>query len=245
MITRKEALDAGADHTILGGEFATVGARLITLERGAVDHSIFDPPYSKRAQALARTNAKAADTKGKVFEHGFDGLSDRQIATYAAACAEITRRWAIIFCDCESWNLWADGLAAGGMQIVRQLIWVRHGAPQITGDRPAQGHETMVLAHAGGKKLRWNGGGKDGVYVHPVVRVEDGRIHPAQKPLALMSDLIADFTEPGELVFDAFAGAGTTLLAAKLGGRLGLGVERDERHLAAARRRVSTAQVAA
>lgn len=230
---------AGADHAILDGEFATVGAREVHLAEGSVDHSFFDPPYSERAQSLARTNARTA--KDMVYEHGFKGLTAGQIQRYATACAWVTRRWAVIFCDAESWNLWADGLAGGGMQIVRQMIWVRHGAPQISGDRPAQGHETMVLAHAGGASLRWNGRGKDGTYVHPPVRVADGRIHPAQKPLALMSELISDFTDPGEIVFDAFAGSGTTLLAARLAGRLALGVERDPKHLAAARRRVSSA----
>lgn len=238
MIIAETAREDAASFTIHHGTFEGAGAGRITLADASVDVSISDPPYSERAQSLARTNAKFA--KAKVYEHGFQGLTARQIDTYGRAIARCTRRWGITFCDAESWNLWADALTAGGHQVLRQMIWVRHGAPQVTGDRPAQGHETMVLSHGPGR-LRWNGRGKDGVYYAPVVRVEDGRIHPAQKPLELMSALVADFTDLGEVIFDPFAGSGTTLLAAKLAGRLALGIERDEKHLAKARHRLAAA----
>ena len=51
--------------------------------------------------------------------------------------------------------------------------------------------------------------------------------HPTPKPLALVSDAILDCSKRGGIVLDAFAGSGTTLLAAEKTGRRGYGIELD------------------
>lgn len=58
--------------------------------------------------------------------------------------------------------------------------------------------------------------------------VKDGKtpkIHPTQKPVALLEQLIQVFTDPGDVVIDPVAGSGTTLLAAAKLGRRGIGFE--------------------
>jgi site-specific DNA-methyltransferase (adenine-specific) len=56
------------------------------------------------------------------------------------------------------------------------------------------------------------------------------RLHPTQKPVAALAALIRSFTSPRELVFDPFAGSGSTCAAAILTGRHYLGVELDENY---------------
>jgi len=51
--------------------------------------------------------------------------------------------------------------------------------------------------------------------------------HPTPKPLALVSDAILDCSKRGGVILDAFAGSGTTLLAAERTGRRGYGIELD------------------
>ena len=51
--------------------------------------------------------------------------------------------------------------------------------------------------------------------------------HPTPKPLALVSDAILDCSKRGGIILDAFAGSGTTLLAAEKTGRCGYGIELD------------------
>lgn len=60
-------------------------------------------------------------------------------------------------------------------------------------------------------------------------RGNDGfeRIHPTEKPIALLVEILDAWIKPSAVVFDPFAGSGTTLIAAVKTGRVGLGVELD------------------
>jgi DNA modification methylase len=52
-------------------------------------------------------------------------------------------------------------------------------------------------------------------------------MHPTVKPLSLVADAILDCSKRGGIVLDAFAGSGTTLIAAEKTGRRGYGIELD------------------
>jgi site-specific DNA-methyltransferase (adenine-specific) len=61
------------------------------------------------------------------------------------------------------------------------------------------------------------------------VRSEHGRaVHPTQKPLGVLRPLIEYSCPPHGVVLDPFAGAGSTLIAARELGRKAIGIEIDE-----------------
>jgi site-specific DNA-methyltransferase (adenine-specific) len=66
-------------------------------------------------------------------------------------------------------------------------------------------------------------------------------IHPAEKPLHVLTPLIEYACPGGGLVIDPFAGSGSTLDAARCSGRRAVGVEIDERYCELAARRLSQA----
>jgi DNA modification methylase len=53
-----------------------------------------------------------------------------------------------------------------------------------------------------------------------------------------MSDIVRDYSRPGDLVVDPYAGAGTTLLAAHRIGRRAVGAEMDQGRFELARERL-------
>jgi DNA modification methylase len=53
--------------------------------------------------------------------------------------------------------------------------------------------------------------------------------HPAEKPVELLSRLIAESVRGPSLVVDPFAGSGSTLVAAKALGHKAIAIEADER----------------
>jgi site-specific DNA-methyltransferase (adenine-specific) len=64
------------------------------------------------------------------------------------------------------------------------------------------------------------------------------KLHPTQKPVATLAQLIRCFTLPNELVLDCFAGSGSSCAAALLTGRNYIGVELDAAYHRAASERL-------
>ena len=209
---------------------------------GEVAHVITDPPYSEHVHGAARSSRmqSANDRGGKYgsdvrrnVDLGFDHLTPELREFCAAQFARLARRWVLVFSDVESGHLWQRDLEGSGLDYVRTGAWVKVGStPQFSGDRPATGHESIVICHPKGRK-RWNGGGKHALWSVPIVlnrgKAEE-RVHTTQKPDALMRALVDQFTDPGEVVLDPFAGSGTTLVAAHYLGRRAIGVEQRERY---------------
>lgn len=79
-------------------------------------------------------------------------------------------------------------------------------------------------------RYKWNG-----FLVDPTST--DDRIHPTQKPLALMKWCLS-LTRDAKTAVDPFMGSGTTLVAAKAMGISCVGIERDEKYAEAAARRL-------
>ena len=67
--------------------------------------------------------------------------------------------------------------------------------------------------------------------------------HPTQKPEKLLAKLILASTNAGDVVFDPFAGCGTTSVVAKKLGRRFVGVERDREYCCLTERRLELADV--
>jgi DNA modification methylase len=67
--------------------------------------------------------------------------------------------------------------------------------------------------------------------------MDDLRLHPTVKPIALVSDAMRDCTKRRDVVIDLFCGSGTTILAAERVGRRGYGMEIDPVYVDTAIRR--------
>src|SRR3974377_346176 len=68
----------------------------------------------------------------------------------------------------------------------------------------------------------------------------DGKkLHPTQKPEALLARVILASSRPDDLVLDPFSGTGTTGAVAKRLGRRFIGIERDATYAKAAERRIA------
>lgn len=217
------------------------------------DHFIADPPYSEHVHGAARSRIMRDNDRGGRYgadfrrnvELGFEHLSDELRTFLSIEAARLTKRWVLVFSDTEGAHLWAEELEDAGLDYVRTGAWVKRGStPQFSGDRPATGHESITICHPSGRK-RWNGGGSHAIWDVPIVlnraRASNSeRVHPTQKPLVLMMQLVEQFTDPGELIVDPVAGSGTTGVAAKRLGRRAVLIERDEAHCESASKRLQT-----
>lgn len=215
----------------------------VMTELEPVDHIIGDPPYEAslhNAKALPSNLRKDGGPELQAIDFDcIDPIRDEFVRLSAPLC----NGWFIAFCTVEGARPWADAINASPMKYKRACVWVKpDSTPQLNGQGPAQGAEIFVVAWAGSGHARWNAGGKRGVYTHLVNNPERTGEHPTEKPRRLMSEIICDFTNPGELILDPFMGSGTTGVAAMREQRRFIGIEREERYFDLACRRIEDAQ---
>ncbi len=65
--------------------------------------------------------------------------------------------------------------------------------------------------------------------------------HPTEKPVPLFSAWVRDFTDVGDTILDPFMGSGTTIVACQKLGRIGIGIEIEEKYFDIACKRVEEA----
>ncbi len=113
--------------------------------------------------------------------------------------------------------------AAGSMGIPSKIyLWYSTEYVQMfsKGDiyRPTKKEDSLITMQ---EQMAW---AKDHVWNIAPARQKD---HPAQMPIQLADRLLKLFARKGDVVYDPFAGAGTTMMAAKTLGLASIGTEID------------------
>ena len=178
---------------------------------------ITDPPYDER------THVGAMYGGGKVKSTiDFKALD---IEATIPALLDATERWVVAFCTLE---MLGDYARAAGDSWVRSGIWRSpNRTPQFTGDRPAVPADGVAIMHKSGRK-HWNGGGHHAYWEYPTQQRD--RVHPTQKPVTLIADMVVKFADETDLVVDPFCGSGTTLVACQELDRPCVGIELEPKY---------------
>lgn len=134
------------------------------------------------------------------------------------------------------WHRYLNSLTHMGIELRQLIIWEK-GYPGI-GDVKYNwgcGHEFIYYLKKGKRPVPYRRSG-----VLHVDKVRPGtNVHPTQKPVPLLKILIEYSTDEGDVVFDPYAGSGSTIVAAQELGREGIGIEIDEQYAQTARERLS------
>lgn len=193
---------------------------------GARVHVISDPPYgSATHEGMVRYKAgqKSKAAAWKVEAVGFDPIQPLELVPKLLALPSVSG-WIVCFGEIEALG---DYKRAAGKRWRRAGIAPRiHPQPQMTGDRPAVAADGLAIIWGGKGRSIWSKGGHAATWDLATCRDPD-RFHQTQKPLSIMTDLILDFTRPGDVILDPFAGSATTGVAALGVGRVFVGVELD------------------
>ena len=198
----------------------------------AVDHVLTDVPYHAKTHKNAELANKTEGTAEKKID--FMHITDDKFRAMFMEFNRVCKRWVVSTCD-----LLHAPLVYGWPEFIRQGVWVKDNPmPQLTGDRPGQGYEVVLIMHKAGKK-KWNGGGKPGVWNFPLCSAGE---YPTQKPQPLLDRLVADFTDYGETVLDPCMGSGTTGVAAVQQDRKFIGCEARREAFEIACTRIEAAQ---
>ncbi len=197
---------------LLGGE-ALATMRAVVRDK-SIDLICTDPPYGEHTHSMMGKDRRKDG--GKESEAlWFPPLTHGFVDALAAEFVRVCTGWIIIFTDDRTVGWWGDAILAAGGRWVRTGAWVKtNPKPQMSADRPSSGTENIIIAHAlpeGDGRMVWNGGGRAAVWRGN--RDMEG-LHPNQKPLWLMQELLGLFAPAGATVLDPFAGSGSTGVAA-------------------------------
>ena len=140
----------------------------------------------------------------------------------------------IVFCSFEQIESVIKYAAKYGFKNNIPLIFIKNYSPQVLkANMRICGATEYALVLYRDKLPKFRNIGEDGKN-HMIFNWFEWRrdnakkypkIHPAQKPVNLLKQLIKIFTDPGDVVIDPVAGSGTTLRAAMEAGRNAYGFE--------------------
>lgn len=208
-----------------------------------VDHIITDPPYniSKDNNFSTMKNPR----KGVDF-----GNWDKKFDLYAwiKDYSEILSKNGsmIIFCSYRYISHIIDKLEECDMCVKDTLIWEKSNPmPRNINRRYVQDTEFAVWAVK--KNSKWTFNKPEDVsycrtiYETPIVSGKERTIHPTQKSLALLENIIKIHTNEGETILDPFMGSGTTGEAAVKNGRAFIGVEISPEYFEISKKRIEKA----
>ena len=151
------------------------------------------------------------------------------------------------------------------IEIINEVIWYKKNAfPNLSGRRLTASHETILWAHAGGKKRSYYFDydySKNGDFSSDTLKSAGKQMrtvwdlsnnkrpdelkygkHPTQKPLKVLTRMIKLSSKPGDIMLTPFAGTGSECVAAKITGRHYIGFEIDEEYCKISKERLIHSQ---
>ena len=241
--TRTGDIWAIGAHRLICGD-STVPDTYSALLGGEKAEMVFaDPPYNVPIQGHVSGLGKVhhrefAMASGEMSKPDFISF----LAKVFSNLAECSTDGAFHF-QCMDWRHAAEILAAGEAaytELKNICVWAKTNGGMGSLYRSA--HELVFVfksgtaPHVNNVELGKNGRYRTNVWSYPGAnsfsknRDNDLGMHPTVKPIAMMVDAILDCSRRKDIVLDAFAGSGSTLLAAQRTGRRGYGIEIDPQY---------------
>jgi DNA modification methylase len=138
-------------------------------------------------------------------------------------------------------DAFANTMRDTGWHTAQCLIWVKNHFALGRSDYHWK-HEPILYGWKAGATHRWYSDRKQ-TTVWCFDRPHRSAEHPTMKPVPLIVRAIENSSQPGDVVLDTFAGAGSTLIAAEQTGRTACVMELDPHYCDVIRARYGREQV--
>jgi modification methylase len=256
------SFESAASAHILVGDCV---AEMASLPAASVDLVFADPPYNLQLQGdLKRPDDSRVDAVDDDWDK-FSSFSayDDFTRAWLAACRRTMKPNATLWVIGSYHNIFRVGALMQdlGFWILNDIVWRKSNPmPNFRGRRFTNAHETLIWAARDAAKRNYTfnyealKAGNDDIQMRsdwliPLCTGEerlkgrDGRkLHPTQKPEALLARVILAASRPDDLVLDPFCGSGTTGAVARRLRRRFIGIERDAAYATAAKERLAAAE---
>ncbi len=237
-------------------------AAMQSLPAKSIDMIFADPPYNLQLGGdLARPDGSQVDAVTDDWDK-FDSFAayDAFTKAWLAEARRILKDDGSIWVIGSYHNIFRVGTAIQdcGFWILNDIVWRKaNPMPNFRGTRFTNAHETLIWASMGEKakytfnyrsmktlndELQMRSDWEFPICGGPERLKKDGtKVHPTQKPEALLYRVMLAASKPGDVILDPFFGTGTTGAVAKRLGRRWIGIEREANYIEAARERIDAA----
>jgi site-specific DNA-methyltransferase (adenine-specific) len=132
-----------------------------------------------------------------------------------------------VFCSWEQLDYLKEKAAQYGFPHSELFVFRKSWSPQVlkANMRPCGNFECALQLYRGKLPKFRNDGHMQFTCREYVRDTTTPKVHPTQKSIHVMRDIIEMFTDPGDVVIDPVAGSGVSLLAAEQLGRKAYGFE--------------------
>jgi modification methylase len=253
------SFESAASARILVGDCV---AEMAKLPAASVDLVFADPPYNLQLRGDLK---RPDDSRVDAVDDDWDKFSsfaayDDFTRAWITACRRVMKPSATLWVIGSYHNIFRVGtvLQDLGFWILNDIVWRKSNPmPNFRGRRFTNAHETLIWAarDAAKKNYTFNyealKAGNDDIQMRsdwfiPLCTGEerlkgsDGKkLHPTQKPEALLARTILAASRPDDLVLDPFCGSGTTGAVARRLRRRFIGIERHREYAIAAEQRIA------
>nr|CAD6606234.1 site-specific DNA-methyltransferase [Rhizobium sp. TCK] len=249
-------------NTIIKGDCV---AALEALPDHSVDAIFADPPYNLQlGGALHRPDQSLVDAVDDDWDQfaSFQAY-DAFTRAWLLACRRVLKPNGTIWVIGSYHNIFRVGAMLQDLNfwLLNDIVWRKtNPMPNFKGRRFQNAHETMIWASRDPKAKSYTfnydalKASNDDVqmrsdWLFPICSggerlkgVNGKKVHPTQKPEALLARVIMASTKPGDVILDPFFGTGTTGAVAKRLGRNFVGIEREQDYIEAASARIATVE---
>jgi modification methylase len=228
----------------------------------SIDVVFADPPYNLQLQGeLYRPDQSKVDAVDDAWDRFRDFASyDAFTEAWLAECRRVLKDRGTLWVIGSYHNIFRVGTIMQdlGFWLLNDVIWRKtNPMPNFRGKRFTNAHETLIWAtksadqksytfnyeamKALNEELQMRSDWLLGICNgHERLKGQDGeKLHPTQKPEALLHRVLIASTNPGDIVLDPFFGTGTTGVAAKRLGRHFIGIEREHAYVKGALERLA------
>ena len=259
--TPRVSLDSAAPTIVVGDCVAAMAK----MPAACVDLVFADPPYNLQLQGdLKRPDDSRVDAVDDDWDKfaSFAAYDDFTRA-WITACRRLMKPSATLWVIGSYHNIFRVGtiLQDLGFWILNDIVWRKSNPmPNFRGRRFTNAHETLIWAARDAAKRNYTfnyealKAGNDDIQMRsdwliPLCTGEerlkggDGKkLHPTQKPEALLARIMLAASRPDDLVLDPFSGTGTTGAVARRLRRRFIGIERAAEYAAAAEARIAAVE---
>jgi modification methylase len=253
------SFESAASPAILVGDCV---AEMAKMPAASVDLVFADPPYNLQLQGDLK---RPDDSRVDAVDDEWDKFSsfaayDDFTRAWITACRRLMKPSATLWVIGSYHNIFRVGtiLQDLGFWILNDIVWRKSNPmPNFRGRRFTNAHETLIWAARDAAKRNYTfnyealKAGNDDIQMRsdwfiPLCTGEerlkggDGKkLHPTQKPEALLARIMLAASRPDDLVLDPFSGTGTTGAVARRLRRRFIGIERLAEYAVAAEERIA------